>query len=267
MVNADACHGHEALVKVIGILCIATDDIFLLVKPLSEIGLTNIVVVERGTECKVVLRSEVSLEHQLRVDVLLVDVVSLTAVGGIHLVHRGRRHPGDVCAVAGIEDKGVLHIPLVAVGVEINAVDWLGLMVEHTLVVGLSALALLVQERETTVEDIVARLAIPAVLQVELPCLRVVHKSVFVAVVLLKIVLIVSEDLGAQSLDDVYVSIGIGLDAAHGVAIEVDVHILVVFGLEILHVDLSRHSLVAVFHTGIALAHLYAFHPCAWHIA
>ena len=44
-------------------------------------------------------------------------------------------------------------------------------------------------------------------------------------------------------------------------------HILVVLGLEILHVDLSGHGLVAVLHAGIALAHLYAFHPRAGHIA
>ena len=89
VVDADARHGHETLVEVVGVLGIAAYHIFLLVEPLAEVGLTHIVVVQRGTDCEVVLRSEVGLEHQLRVDVFLVDVVSLATVGGIHLVHRG----------------------------------------------------------------------------------------------------------------------------------------------------------------------------------
>ena len=168
--------------------------------------------------------------------------------------------------MTGVEDEGMLHITLIAMGVEINAVERVGLMVEHAVVIGLSTLTLLVQEGEAAVEDVVARLAIPSVLQVELPRLRVVHESILVAVVLHEVVFIMSENLRAQTFREMDVAVGIGLDATHRAAIEVDMHGLLVLGLEILHVNLARHGLIAILHAGIALADLDALHPGTRHI-
>ncbi len=267
VVDAQAGHGDEAVVEVVGVLRIAAHHVLLLVHALPEVGLAEVVVVERRAEGDVVVVGDIGLEHQLRVEVLLVDVVSLAAVGGVHLMHRGRGHPGDVGAVGGVEDEGMLHVTLVAMGVEVDAVDGISLMVEHTAVVGLTALALLVEQGQSAVEDVVARLAIPAVLQVELPRLRVVHETVVVAVVLLEVILIVAEELGAEAFGEVDIAVGVGLDATHGVAVEVDVHGLVVLGLEVLHIDLPGHGLVAVLHAGVALAHLDALHPGSGNVA
>ena len=220
-------------------------------------------MIERRAEGKIVLWREIGLEHQLRVNVLFVDVVCLLSVIGIHHVHRSRRHPCDIGAVVLVKDEGVLHVSLVALGVDVDAVQRLLLSVERSFVACLSALTFLVEKSQASVEDIVPGLSVPSVLEVELPCLRVIDEAILVGVVLLEVVLVVSENLRAESFREMHVGIGVGLYAAHGIAIEVYVHSLVVLRLQVLYVYLSGHSLVAVLYAGIALAHLNALQPCA----
>lgn len=65
VVDAHTGHGHKMLVEVVGVLGIGSYDILLLVHALSEVGLTEVVVVERCAEGQIMFRSEISLEHQL----------------------------------------------------------------------------------------------------------------------------------------------------------------------------------------------------------
>ena len=59
---------------------------------------------------------EVGLEQQLCIDVLLVHAIVFLTIVGIQQMHRGITHHSNVRAVLRIEDEGVLHIALVAVG-------------------------------------------------------------------------------------------------------------------------------------------------------
>ena len=70
------------------------------------------------------LSGKIGLEHQRTVEILLVEVVELVAILGIELVHRGGTHEGNVGAMLLVEDKGMLHIALVAVGVEFDAIKF-----------------------------------------------------------------------------------------------------------------------------------------------
>lgn len=133
--------------------------------------------------------------------------------------------------MVGIKDEGVLHVALIAVRVDIDTVERLLLVAEDATVVGLSALAFLVEEAETAVEDIVSGLAEPSVLKVELPGLRVIDETILVGVMFLEVVLIMSQHLRAEPFREMNVAVDVGLHTAHSVAIEVDVQRLVVLRL------------------------------------
>ena len=130
-------------------------------------------------------------------------------------------------------------------------------------VVCLSALALLLDGCQTTVEHIVCALPLPSVLQVPLAYVGLIQESVVVHVVMAEVVLIMRQYLCAQLVVEVDVGIGIGLQTAQGAAIEVHRHSLVTVWFQILDVYLSRDALIAVTHRRRALRHLDAVHPRA----
>ena len=59
---------------------------------------------------------ELRLKEQLCVGILLVHVVVLVTIADIQLMHREVGHQGNVGAVFRVEDEGMLHVALVAVG-------------------------------------------------------------------------------------------------------------------------------------------------------
>ena len=107
----------------------------------------------------------------------------------------------------------------------------------------------------------------PSVLQVQLlhqwrvvPAVAVlvhVHESAFV----------VCQHFAAQVVAEVQVANGVGFGFQVAVGVEVEQQAWLVFGLEVVHIDLSGDALRAVFHARGAFAHGYAFHPCARHVS
>ena len=111
VVGTHTGHGHHLVVQVVGVLYVCSRRGFLVVAG-------QVVVVQRESCRQVVLLGQVGLEQQLCVGVLLVHAVVLVAVVGIQLVQRHVTHHGDVRAVLGVYDEGVLHVALVAVGLD-----------------------------------------------------------------------------------------------------------------------------------------------------
>ena len=133
----------------------------------------------------------------------------------------------------------------------------------------LSASAVFFQQRQAGVEHVAAFFPEPAVLQVILFHLRVVFKSVAIAVVLAPIVLKMYQQFRAEVLVaiDVHIAVGVGFELSHRVAIEVERNALLVLWFHVLNVYLSRHGFVAVLYRGVAFANLHALHPVAGNIA
>ena len=256
VVGSQSCHGNEFLVEVVGVLGIDARG------GLVFVGV-QIVVVE-GESCgEVVSLGEVGLEEELCVDVSFVGVVGLVPVGGICLVEGCVCHEGEVGAVFGMEDEGVLHVGFVAVGLHTDGVQ---MVVVGRRVVCLSAVSVFLQQGEPAMEEVAVAFPFPAVLQVVLLHVGLVEKAVVVLVVVSPVVLIVEEKFGAEVGVEVDVAIGICLEAAECVAVEIEGHALLVVGLQILNVNLSRDALVAVAHRGGSFRHLYALHPRSRHI-
>ena len=196
------------------------------------------------------LLRKVGLEQQLSIDVLLVHAVVLVTVVGIQQVHRCIAHHGDVRAVLRIEEKGVLHVTLVTVGLNANMIQVVcggRLFTIHLpLYMGLPAFALFLHHADAAMKHVGVGLVFPAVLEVPLAHVGLILETIVVLVVMTPFILIVGQNLRAQTVVDVYVGVGIRLKAAHRVAKEVYRHALVVIGLQVLDVNLSGDTLVAV---------------------
>ena len=164
-------------------------------------------MVQRQTGRKVVQLGEVRLVHQLQVAVLLVDVVGLQPVLGVEVVERTAGHQRDVRAVVGVENEGVLHIGLVAAGLD-TYLKWIVYVWRRVVV--LPTVALLVEQSDAAVEDIDRAEVVPAVLQVYLAHVRLVEESVVVVVMVPPVVLVLPQYLGVH-LSQVDVAVGIGL--------------------------------------------------------
>ncbi len=80
---------------------------------------------------------EVVLKHERGIQVLLVHVVGLVSVECVFLVHGSRGHEGNVGVMLLVENEGVLHVSLVAVGLHVDAVKLLALQVFSHVVVEL----------------------------------------------------------------------------------------------------------------------------------
>jgi hypothetical protein len=207
-----------------------------------------IVVVQREARREVVPFVEVGLEQQLCIDVLLVHAIVFLTIVGIQQMHRGITHHSNVRAVLRIEDEGVLHIALVAVRLDTDFVEVRGEGREVRGVLRLATLTLFLDEAHAPMEDVAVALPFPAVLQVPLAYVRLVEETVTIHVMVSEVILVVGQHLCAQSVVQVDVGIGIGLQTALGIAEEVYCHALIVVGFQVLHIDLSRDTLIAVTH-------------------
>ena len=78
-----------------------------------------------------------------------------------------------------------------------------------------------------------------------------------------------AQQFGAEVLvsSDVEVGVGVGNEAGHRIDVNAEVGAGVFLRLQILHIDLPGHGLIAVFHRRVAFRHLYALHPIAWYVA
>ena len=253
VVGSHTSHRHHLVVQVVGVLGVCTRRGLLVV-------MGQVIMIQRQTGREVVLLSEVGLEQQLGVGILLVHTVVLVTIVGIKQVHRGVAHDGDVGAVLSIEDEGVLHVAVVAVGLDAYLIQTVG---AGRSMMRLSTLTLLFHHADATVEHVVLALPFPTVLQIPLAHVGLVQKTVIVLVVVPEVVLIVSKHLGTQLVVQMYVAIGISFHTAHRVAIEVHRHALVVVGLQVLNVYLSCYTLIAISHRRRTLRHLDAVHPRA----
>ena len=220
-------------------------------------------MIQRETYRKIVLLGEVGFEQQLGVGVLLIHAVAFLTIVGIEQVHRGITHHGNVRAVLRIEDEGMLHVALIAVCLDTNLVK---MMYVRSSMVCLSTLALLLHHADTTVEDVIVALPLPAVLQVPLAYIRLVLETVLVHVVMTELVLIVCQDLGAQLVVQMDVGISIDLQTTLRITKQVDSHALVVIGLQVFDVNLTGDTLVAVTDRRRTFRHLNAVHPRAGNI-
>ena len=93
----------------------------------------------------------------------------------------------------------MLHITLVTVGVDLDSVGR-KTPKQCLALVGLSACTVFFQERQTCVQDVIAPFPKPTVLQIILFYLRIVLKSIAIAIVMAPIVFYVRQYFGAQIL-------------------------------------------------------------------
>lgn len=207
VVYAEAGHGDEARIEVEGVLRIQPRHGFLLMvfPDLGFVGglcqavvLPQVIVVEAHAGREVVQFAEIGLVHELCVDILFVDVVEPQSVAGIGFVHRGCGHQCEVAAVGGVDDEGVFHVGLIVLGLYADAVASVAVGIVDGAVGGLSAAAVFVDGRKSAVEDVTSGLPEPSVLEIVLPHVGLVEKTVVVAVMVVPAVLEVGQDFGAQ---------------------------------------------------------------------
>ena len=134
------------------------------------------------------LLRKVCFEEQLCIGILLVHTIMLLAIVGIQQMHRDITHQGDVSTVLRVEDKGVLHITLITVGLNSNLIKVVGI---GGSVMRLSALTLLLHHTEATVEQIVVALPFPTILQVPLTHIGLIEETIIIHVMVAYVVLIV----------------------------------------------------------------------------
>ena len=75
-------------------------------------------MVHAQSQREVVLLGEVRLKHQRTIEIFLVQVIKSVSILRIQLVHRSRRHQGDVRSVLTIQDESMFHVTPIAIGVE-----------------------------------------------------------------------------------------------------------------------------------------------------
>ena len=189
------------------------------------------------------------LEHELCIGIGLVDVIPLVAIGPAQVVIGRRGHQRDVGTALGIEHDGVLHVSLVAVRLQVDGKEFRSLVMG----LGLPAVSLLINHGQSAVEDVAVTQPVPAALQVDLPHIGLVQEVVMVVVHICQVVLVVGQQIGIEARGQMQVAVGIGFDAAVTVAVQVECHALLILGLEVFHVDLSRDTLIAVAHRRGAL--------------
>lgn len=78
--------------------------------------LMEVVVVEAQTGREIVLMTQVGLKDERGVGILLVDVIDFQSVASLLLVHGDVAHQGDTALLLVLEDVGMLHRRLVAIG-------------------------------------------------------------------------------------------------------------------------------------------------------
>ena len=141
-----------------------------------------IVVVKRCTDAQVVMLRDVSFEHQLRISVLLGDIIFGASEDVVCIVPRSVQHKCDGRVMVGVQRKAVLPLCLVTVGLHRCGVERFRHRSSRVLA-ALPSIALVVQAAQHELTDPAWRHIRPAVHQVILAQLRHIHKAVAVAVV------------------------------------------------------------------------------------
>ena len=97
----------------------------------------------------------------------------------------------------------------------------------------LSRVAVLLECSDAAMEDILTRTSPPAILDVVLSHLRIVLESIAIAIMMIPVVLKVGQQLGGAVLIAIDMEIGhrIGLKLTHAAAIEIELHLLLVWTL------------------------------------
>ena len=106
--------------------------------------------------------SKIGLKQQRTIEILLIEVVEPVAILGIQLVHRSRGHEGNIGTMLMIEDEGMFHIPLIAVGMELDSINIITMNMFLILPTGTN----LLQSPKSTMEDIVLAFIQPTVLYI-----------------------------------------------------------------------------------------------------
>lgn len=215
---------------------------------------------------------EIVLQYQLRrqrvvlVGILLRGPRGILGVVGVaegavqHMVHGGG-HEGQVGVVLGVEQYGMLHVGLVAAAVHQGAEGHVGGRKQ------LAALAALVHQPHAGMHDVAPAHVFPSVLEVQLAHGGRVVPQVAVGIVVGEVLLVVRQQLGAEVVVQVQVGHQVALGLQEAVAVEVQRQALLVLGLEVLDVDLTRDALEPLLDARGALAHGDALHPRSGHIA
>ena len=130
----------------------------------------------------------------------------------------------------------------------------------------LSSVALFIEQCKTSMEYVMFSLPFPAVLQVQLPNVRLIQETILIHVVMSVVILIMSQNHRAKLVIEMVICICIGLQAALCIAIKIDGHSFFVVRLQILHVNLTRYRLIAIANRRSTFRDLYAAHPWTWNI-
>ena len=112
----------------------------------------------------------------------------------------------------------MLHVGLIATGLQANLVRVVDV---GCRMVGLTTIALLVQQTKSAMEDIGLSGVLPTVLKVYLTYIGLIQESIAIVVVVSPVVLVVTEDLRVY-LAQMYVTIGVGLQFALRIAVDVE---------------------------------------------
>ena len=126
---------------------------------------------------------DVGFEHQLRISVLLGDIILGASEHVVCIVPRSVQHKCDGRVVVGVQRKAVLPLCLVAVGLHPSCVERFRRS-GCRMLAALPSIALVVQAAQHQLTNPAWRHISPAVHQVILAQLRHIHKSVAVAVVI-----------------------------------------------------------------------------------
>ena len=96
---------------------------------------------------------------------------------------------------------------------------------------------------------------------------RVIHEAVAVVVHLHKVLVDVAQNHHAAVFAHFPARVEVEFRHGHRVAVEIEEELFAVFGLLVVHINLSADALVTVSDRGCSLRHLNAVHPSARHIA
>ena len=273
VIHTHTAHHHPLLVRCKGVLRIGARCRLMFVKPLrcqfrvmrQAVVLVVVVVVEAQSGRQLVCLGKVRFKQQRGIAILLPHIIGAVSVCGVSIVVTARKYQRQIGAMRFIYNKGILGKSREACRLHVNAVAFAALVCS---VLGLAPFAFFVKAAHGSLKNVAVAHPCPTVHQVALTHFRLVKKAVVVFVVVAKVILIVRQHARAEFLLlKMHIAVKVSLNAALGVAIQVNLHRGVGLRLFIFHVNLSRNALIAVLYRSTALRHLYALHPRSRHIA
>ena len=162
-----------------------------------------------------------------------------------------------------IEDEGMFHITLIAVGMELDSINIITMNMFLILPTGTN----LLQSPKSTMEDVVLAFIQPTVLYIILFSAWHIIETIAIVIMVFEDILMMQQYLRCPLIRQMNVGIGVCLDSALGIAKEVYLHLLLILRLQVIHIDLTCNRLIAILHRSTTLGYLNAFHPRSRHIA